>query len=102
MWTMGEGVKKTENFENIISGSFPEELPHVLEEEGRHGEGELAQDEHGGVAPPLVALARRQHVEGALHLVVDEVELQVDRVRARDLRNDRVHHQFSFENLQDS
>ena len=65
-----------------------------LEEECGHGEGDLPEDEDGGVAPALVALqplprrrvpASLQHLDGPLHLVVDQVQLQVDGVGARDL-----------------
>ena len=65
-----------------------------LEEEGWHGEGDLPQNENRRVAPrlmPLLTLPRRrpcllsQHLDGAFHLVVDQVELQVGGVGARDL-----------------
>ena len=65
-----------------------------LEEEGGHGEGDLPQNENRRVASrlmPLLTLPRRrpcflrQHLDGAFHLVVYQVELQVGGVGARYL-----------------
>ena len=67
---------------------------YYLEEEGGHGEGDLPQNEDRRIPPrlvPLLTLPRRrpglfrQHLDGAFHLVVYQVELQVGGVGARHL-----------------
>ena len=58
------------------------ELGDVLEEEGRHGEGDLAEDEHRGV-PLALALLALEDLEGPLDLMVDELKLEIGSVGAR-------------------
>ena len=56
-----------------------------LEEEGGHAVSNLPQHHHCGVAASFIPLRSGQPFKSLLHLVINEIKLQVGRVHPRDL-----------------
>ena len=56
-----------------------------LEKEGGHTVGNLPKHHHCCVSTSLIPLRSREPLKSLLHLMIDEVKLQVGRVHSRDL-----------------
>ena len=57
-----------------------------LEKEGGHTVGDLPEHHHCCMTTSLIPLRSRKPLKSLLHLMIDEIKLQVGRVHSRDLR----------------